>query len=107
MNNNSIKMNKIIIYFIFFISMGCTDQPTPKTEFKEGIILFLAPPDNCNGYILNIDKNLYYPSNLHEFFKKDSLLVEIDISETTELHNCGFGGTIPIATINHIKILDK
>lgn len=91
----------IIIPWLFLFNLGC-EEPT-EDHFKEGVILYMPPPDNCNGYVVKIENTLYYPENLGDKFKKDSLNVKLTYKELNGYHNCGFGGSIKIIKI--IKIL--
>ena len=74
---------------LIVISFSCKKEVTTTN----GIILYMAPPDNCNDYIIKTDDGAFYkPSSLNNDFKVDSLLVEFSFKTSDLTHSCGFGG---------------
>lgn len=96
----------MFISAIVMISITSCDNDTDNDDLKlvDGIIMYMAPPDNCNDYVIKTDDNLYYkPSDLSMDYKIDSLLIKFSFDSTDGLHNCGFGGSISIIDLTHIE----
>jgi len=94
---------KLLIFLLWtlFCNIGC--ETKEEDIFKEGLILYMPPLDNCNGYVVEVGKTIYYPNNLNDEFKTDSLRVKLTFDELNDYHNCGFGGSIK--TIEILKII--
>ncbi len=78
-----------------------------SADLKNGLIVYMAPPDNCNDFIIVVDdlsQTMLKPNNLAESFKIDSLKVKFDFDSTNRSHNCNFGGQIPVVSINQLEI---
>ncbi len=60
-------MKSLFILLIMFLVIGCKEENT-SDHLNVGLVQYLPPPDNCNGYVVNIDEKLYYPSNLSKDF---------------------------------------
>ena len=70
------------------------------------IVKYTPPGDHCNAYMIVIYENgfdkYYKPDRLSKQFEVGNLKVEVTYRLTEKIHNCGFGGYVPI--INIIKI---
>ncbi len=85
------------------VSCGDDNIP-PDEELQEGIILYLPPPDNCNDFIIWTEGNIMYkPASIDRYFEVDSMLIRFAFDETEALHNCGFGGSIPVIDLTYIE----
>jgi|SRR5690554_2726064 len=95
-------MKKImfILLWLLFCNFSCEKQE--ENQYKEGLIIYMPPPDNCNDFVVEIDKTIYYPEELNDSFKKDSLRVKLIYDELDKYHNCGFGGSVKIIQISKI-----
>ena len=82
--------------------MGCKEEST-SSNLMTGLIQYFPPPDNCNDYVVRVEDKLYYPVNLAEEFRQDSLTVQLSFDVTDSVHNCGFGGSIPVIKVLTIK----
>ena len=95
----------LFVSAIVIISTSCdNDTNNDNLKLENGIIMYMAPPDNCNDYVIKTDDNLFYkPSDLSKDYKIDSLSIKFSFDSTDALHNCGFGGSIPIIDLTHIE----
>ena len=74
--------------------VGCQEDDV-NGDLVSGMVRYLPPPDNCDDYVISVEDQLYYPTDLAEEFRQDSLAVQLSFSLTDSVHNCMFGGVIP------------
>lgn len=72
---------------LLFFNYGCKE----KQGFLDGVIVDLGSPavDGC-GFMLNVNNEFYYPSNLDSRYKTDGRRVKVRFSILEEKHICGF-----------------
>lgn len=103
MKRKVIQIVSVIVIVITSISCEIAENDS-NLDFKNGIILYMPPPDNCNDYVIKSDDNYWFkPSNLNNDFRIDSLLIRFAFDSTDNFHDCGFGGSIPIIDLIHIE----
>lgn len=96
----------IALFASFFLySLVSCEKENDKTDLQltDGIIIYAAPPDNCNDYVIVTDNRWFKPSELNSDFEVDSLLIRYAYDSTEHKHPCGFGGVIPIINLTHIE----
>ena len=103
--NRLITIQMILSITLMMISISCKkDEENNSLNLKDGIILYMPPPDNCNDYVIKTSDNLWYkPSTLGNDYKTDSLLISFDFDSTDNFHDCGLGGSIPVVDLTHIE----
>lgn len=105
MKKNKLALPIFLLLLFLMTSLTSCEKDNNKTELQltDGIIIYMAPPDNCNDYIIRTGNYLYKPSVLNSNFAIDSLLIRFAYDSTENGHNCGFGGSIPIINLTHIE----
>ncbi|MEM6830822.1 MAG: hypothetical protein AAF551_09925 [Bacteroidota bacterium] len=103
----SIYLKSTLLVLLIVSFAACEDDNEPLPELTDGTIVFMAPPDNCNDYVIAIDgsNTLLKPNNLADSLKVDSLKIKFDFDSTALLHNCNFGGQIPVISIGTIEVI--
>ena len=81
---------------------GCQEDDA-SGNLVSGMVRYLPPPDNCDDYVIRVEDQLYYPTDLAEEFRQDSLIVQLSFTATDRVHNCGFAGTISVIDVLNIK----
>ena len=105
MNKNRITL-QITLFTLFLLSslVSCEKEKNETDlELTDGIIIYAAPPDNCNDYVIVTGNHWLKPSGLSSDFEVDSLLIRYAYDSTENKHSCGFGGPIPIIDLTHIE----
>lgn len=91
------------------ITTGGCSKDASDTVAQTGIVKYMPPPDNCNDYMIVIEKeeslDYYKPDNLPNEFKTDELPVKLTFRKTEKIHNCGFAGNVPVINIINIHKL--
>lgn len=93
------------LFILFYFFAACE-----KAEIKEqaGIILFSGTyqEDGC-GYILQVGSDNYFPRNLSDTYKSDSLFVEVRFDKLEDFEFCGLGQEpLQVVNIRGINSLD-
>lgn len=90
------------IFLLFLLLSACEDDTRIPTE--AGVVIFAAPPDNCNDFIIETAGGTRLkPSNLRNDFQVDQLQIIFGYEITSDFHDCGFAGAIPIINITTIR----
>lgn len=101
------QKNRLILVQIFLVTtlsvIGFSCKKSDKNNLIDGMVVYMAPPDNCNDFVIKTDDSYYKPSNLENEYKVDSLLISFYFNSTADFHDCGFGGSIPIIDLTHIE----
>lgn len=105
MKKNHLNTFNILLSIILLTALLSCDNENVDANLllTEGIIIYMAPPDNRNSYIIKTGNFNYQPADMSSDFKIDSLSIRFAYDETENRHNCGFGGTIPIIELTHIE----
>lgn len=99
----------ILSIAIFTVVLACSfmscnkDSKEADLQLKEGMIVYMAPPDNCNDFIIKVNDHIYKPSNLSSSFEIDSLNIRFAYETIESTYDCGFGGQIPYVLLTHIE----
>lgn len=99
------KSLRLLIPVTILLQCFSCEKENDKYDLQliEGVVMYMAPPDNCNDYVIKADKSYYKPLDLSVDFEIDSLLIRFAYDSTEYWHNCGFGGPIPVIDLTHIE----
>jgi len=102
MNNKKLLL---ICAILLLLLTGITNCENDDKDMVTGSVLYFAPPDNCNDYMIKIDNKIYKPKTLENQYKVDGLKVRLSYRITNEQWNCGFGGYQTVIEILKIEKL--
>lgn len=94
------------IVFITLIHLSCSKEK----NLVDATVRHYDPIDNCGAYMIELASTtnaqyglLLKPENLKEKYKDDGLQVVLSYTATDDVHDCGFGGQVPVIHLNCIK----
>lgn len=93
------KVKSIVLSLIVVLVTGCCPyghdyEPDGRTKWTEATVVFMGAPevDGC-GWLMLIEEEYFYPVNLADEYKIDSLAVQIKYYYDPIEYRCGRGGT--------------
>ena len=92
--------NSIFIILLICVCVSCDDDN--RLPMEAGVVMLASP--NCNDYIIeDAGGNLLKPTNLNADFQVDQLQIIFSYELTSDFHNCGFIGSLPIIRITSVR----
>ena len=104
------KLKGLIVSILVVLVTGCCPyghdyEPDGRTKWTDATVVFMGAPevDGC-GWLMLIEEEYYYPVNLADEYKIDSLVVQIKYYYDPIEYRCGRGGVrYPSIRITAVK----